>query len=228
MSVLSIQNLLLGLIVVVPGFISTHVALSFGVVRIEIAQWRLLIVSLTASIIVDTLFIGILQWQGTQVQSPADIEAVFFRPTFHPLLVFLLLAISAGIGIVGAVILAADLHEKVRNIIWNSVGNDRRRKPLEPWEDVLDNAARVQLTRTDGSVVVGELYQYSDDDKEHQIAIRPDKWNVGNGFKEIDTDIELFLADEISHISIINSQQDTPGYLDWIRNWVQEVLSRNR
>lgn len=205
---LSVQNLLLALIVVVPGFIATHFAISLGVIRDEISRWRLLIVSLSASLIVDTLFLSLLELGGGEIRSPTDVKSAFFTPDFRPVLVFGLIILSAVIGILGAVVLAANAHNWLRELIWRYVGKDRHRKPVEPWEGVLDNANRVQVLTGDNSIVVGKVLEYSDDDKEKQIAIGNPEWYEpeSDEFQEQeDVAVELLFGDDIQQVTVIDT-----------------------
>ncbi|GAA0279617.1 DUF6338 family protein [Halobacterium noricense] len=206
----SIQNLLLALIVVVPGFITTHVAVSLGVVRTEISKWRLLIVSLSTSLFVVSLFLGILQLNGTEVTDVTEVQAVFFTPKFRPELVLALITGSAGMGVLGAVLLASNVHKQVRNWIWERVPGDRTRNFHEPWEGTLDEAARVQVLTSDGAIVIGGLKQYSDDGKEKQISLTGAEWKSPSmdGFEDAGTDIELLFGDDIQQITVVDTKEN--------------------
>lgn len=203
MALLSIQNLLLALVIVVPGFISTHTAISLGVVRTEMSSWRLLIVSLSSSVFVDAVFIAIAQLLGQSVRGPNEVESLFFNPNFQPFAVFGLLFLSILVGVIGAVMLAANWHTSAREAIWKRFGDDRHRNPLEPWEGVLDEANRIQILTSDGAILVGQLYKYSDDGKEKQIAVKNPEWNMGDCFEDSNSEIELVLEEDIMSISVL-------------------------
>jgi len=207
MPAVSIQNLLLGLVVVVPGFIATHFAISLGVVRTEISKWRLLIISLSMSLLVDTIFIALLQQLGTRVTDPTDISSIFFTPTFRPLYVLSLILFSIMVGVIGAIGLAANLHKQARNCVWNLASVSRRRNFQEPWEGTLDNAARVQVLTSDGAVVIGGLRQYSDDGKEKQISLTGVEWRSPGSDEWVDpqTDIELLFGDDIRQVTVVDT-----------------------
>jgi len=209
MALLSVQNLLLSLLVIVPGFISTHVAVSLGVIREDLSKWRLLIVSLTLSLIVDTLFFTSVQVFAGPVSTPTDIWGIFFTPRFNPLPVALILGYSGGVGLIAGIALAANLHESVRQWIWTQVGSGPHRKPWEPWEMALDKANRIQLQLSDGAVVVGAPHHTSDDDKERQILLKNQEWNfqATDGFEKSEADAELLFEDDIMSISIIDSDE---------------------
>ena len=213
MPLVSIQNLLLALIVVVPGFISTHFAVTLGVVRTKISETRLLMLSLAASLFVDSLFLSILELFGATITEPQDISQVFFTPTFQATHVFGLLAFSVLVGIVGGVILAADLHDQARDWLWARLDGDRKRNFHEPWEGTLDEAARVQVLTSDGSMVVGGIKQYSDDGKEKQLALTGAEWRhpERGEWEDHDTDIELLFDDDIERVTVVDTTENAVG-----------------
>jgi hypothetical protein len=206
----SVQNLFLALVVVVPGFIATQVTISLGVVRTDLSKWRILITSLATSLFVVTVFLWILEaMAGTAVTQPQEIGDVFFTPEFRPLRVLQLLAFSGLIGVFGGAGLAADLPERARSCLWSIVPSSSQRNFHEPWEGTLNEAARVQIIKSDGSIAVGSLYKWSDDDKQLQIALKNVEWRKPgmDGFKDMGTDIELFLGDDIEQVSVIDTRE---------------------
>lgn len=208
----SLQNLLLALIVVVPGFIATQAAISVGVVRTELSKYRILITSLALSLVVVSLFLSIVEWLGiSSISSPDDISSIFFTPSFQPGLVLSLLAFSLIIGTVGGVGLAFDLPRRARNLIWKLVPGDRQRNFHEPWEGALNDAARVQVLTSDGAVAVGSLYMWSDDDKERQIALTSVEWHSPSteGWVDPDTDIEIFTGEDIKQVTVVDRKEDS-------------------
>ena len=212
MTVTSVQNILLGLIVVVPGFIATHVIVSLGVFRSKISRWELLIVSLSMSLFIDSIFFSIVQMNGGSINDVSEVSSVFFTPQFRPELVFGLIGISLVIGVLGAVFLAANIHKKVREDIWDRVSGNRRRSFHEPWEGSLDEASRVQVLTSDGAMVVGGIKQYSDDGKEKQLSLTGAEWKSpsSDGWVDPDTDVELLFGDDIRQVTIV----DTNGEAD--------------
>lgn len=208
----SLQNLLLALIVVVPGFIATQAAISIGVVRTELSKYRILITSLAVSLVVVSLFLSIVELLGvSSISSPGDVGSIFFTPSFQPILVLSLLGFSLIIGTVGGVGLAFDLPRRARNIVWRVVPSDRQRNFHEPWEGSLNDAARVQLLTSDGAVAVGSLYMWSDDDKEQQIALTSVEWHSPSteGWVDPDTDIELFTGEDIKQVTVVDKKEDS-------------------
>lgn len=212
MAIVSIQNLLLALIVVVPGFICTHFAVTLGVVRTKISETRLLMLSLAASLFVDSLFLSGIELLGVSITEPQDISGIFFTPSFQAKYVLGLLAASVGVGVIGGVILAADLHDRARNELWRRLNGDRRRNFHEPWEGTLDEAARVQVLTSDGAIAVGAIKQYSDDGKEKQISLTGVEWHLPDeGWVDSDTDIELLFGDDIEQVTVVDTTENAVG-----------------
>lgn len=212
----SIQNLLLALIVIVPGFIATQVAISLGVIRTKLSKSRILITSLAMSLVVVSFFFGLIeQFSTTAIAAPNDVERVFFTPTFRPGLVLALLGLSGGVGAVVGVVFAADIPLRTREIIWELVPGHRQRSFYEPWEGTLEDAARVQVLTSDGALAVGSLYMWSDDDKEQQIALRNVEWHSPStdGWVNAETDIELFTGKDILRVTVVDTMENAqyPG-----------------
>lgn len=206
----TVQDLFLALVVVVPGFIATQVTISLGVVRTDLSKWRILITSLATSLVVVTLFLWILEAvAGTAVTQPEEIGDVFFTPEFRPLRVISLLAFSGLIGVFGGAGLAVDLPKRARDCLWSTLPSTSQRNFHEPWEGTLNEAARVQIIKSDGSIAVGSLYKWSDDGKQLQIALKNVEWRKPGteGFKDMGTDIELFLGDDIQQVSVIDTRE---------------------
>ena len=173
----SIQNLILALVIIVPGFVATQVAISIGVVRTELSKSRILITSLTMSLIVVTMFLTGVGWvNGRSISAPNEVGSIFFTPNFRPVLVLGLLVFSVVVGFVAGVLLAIDTPRRIRNVIWSNMPNNRKRNFYEPWEGTLNDAARVQVLTSDGTVAVGSLYMWSDDEQEQQIALTNAEW----------------------------------------------------
>jgi hypothetical protein len=208
----SLQNLLLALIVVVPGFIASQAAISIGVVRTELSKYRILITSLALSLVVVSLFLAIVEWRGiSSVSTPDDVGSIFFTPSFQPGLVLSLLGFSVLIGVVGGVGLALELPRRVRDRIWRCVPGDRQRNFHEPWEGTLNDAARVQVLTSDGAVAVGSLYMWSDDNEEKQIALTSVEWHSPSteGWVDPETDIELFTGGDIEQVTVVDKKENS-------------------
>jgi len=206
----TVQDLFLALVVVVPGFIATQVAISIGVVRTELSKWRILITSLAASLAAVTLFLWVLEvLSGTAVTQPQEVGDVFFTPQFRPFRVVLLLGFSGVVGAVGGLVLILDLPKRTRNFLWKRIAPSNYRNFHEPWEGTLEDAARVQVLTSDGAIFVGSIHQWSDDGKQPQIALENIEWHKPgmNGFEETGTDIELFFGDDIQQVSVIDTKE---------------------
>ncbi|WP_283402443.1 DUF6338 family protein [Halorubrum sp. DM2] len=206
----TVQDLFLALVVVVPGFITTQVAVSLGVFRTDLSKWRILITSLTASLVVVTLFLaGLEATGGAAVTQPQEVGDVFFTPVFRPLRVLSLLLFSGAIGFVGGVGLALDLPKRTRDGLWSVLPSSSRRNFHEPWEGTLSEAARVQILTSDGAIAVGTIYQWSDDGKQRQIALKNVEWRKPgmDGFRSSGTDIELFFGDDIRQVTVIDTKE---------------------
>lgn len=206
----TVQDLFLALVVVVPGFITTQVAISLGVVRTDLSKWRILITSLAASLVVVTLFLAVLEYvAGTAVAQPQEVSDVFFTPEFRPLRVLLLLGFSVLTGFVGGACLALDLPKLTRDFLWDHAPTSNKRNFHEPWEGSLNEAARVQVLTSDGAIAVGSLYKWSDDGKQPQIALKNVEWHKPgmDGFRSAGTDIELFFGPDIQQVTVVDTKE---------------------
>lgn len=206
-----VEQLLLALIVVVPGFVATQIAISLGVVRKDLSKFHVLITSLVVSLLVITVFLQIAQpFTSSSISQPQDIGEIFFVPVFRPGFILGLIGLSVLTGVLGGVALAWDVHKWCRSAIWSQAAGDRRRNFYEPWEGTLQNAARVQIHTSDGAVAIGALHWWSDDRKERQIALTSVEWHSPStdGWVDPDTDIELFFEDDIRQVAVVDVKSD--------------------
>lgn len=184
--------------------------MSLGVFRTDLSKWRILITSLTASLVVVTLFLaGVEATGGAAVTQPQEVGDVFFTPEFRPLRVLSLLLFSGIVGFVGGVGIAFDLPKRTRDGLWSVMPSSSRRNFHEPWEGTLSEAARVQILTSDGAIAVGRIYQWSDDGKQRQIALKDVDWRKPgmDGFRDVGTDIELFFGDDIRQVTVIDTKE---------------------
>lgn len=220
MALASVQNLIFSLLIVVPGFIAATLATSLGVLREEVSKWRLLISSLTLSLLIDSLFLWWIQSETSEVTSPTLIDDVFFEPHFRPEFVFGLIGLSVAIGVIGGVVLTWNTHEKLRRLIWGLFGNNRHRHFHEPWEGVLDRAKAVEILTKEDELLFGYPRIYSDDGKERQLAIRHPYWKLPNDDEWVapNADIELLFEEDIKQISVVttNSTSRIPRLFEWM------------
>lgn len=78
---------------------------------------------------------------------------------------------------------------------------------------VLEEAPRVQVLTSDGALVVGGLQQYSDDDKEKQLALTGVEWRSPSSGQWVDpeTDIELLFGDDIRQVTVVDTIESATG-----------------
>ncbi|WP_410766422.1 DUF6338 family protein [Haloferax sp. DFSO60] len=203
---LSPQYILLALLLVAPGFISTLIAINLGVVERKISETRLLGVSLVSSLIIDTVFIELYQRTGGSVTSLSGTQTIFFTPQFRGDLVLGLLAGSVVLGLLYAIALTYDIPKRIRRGIWSR--NHYSRHHRQPWEGALENAHEVNVITSDRELVNGILSEYSRVEKERQLVLQDPSWldrQSGNLVKSGEKSVVL-LEDDIQRLTIITKK----------------------
>jgi len=172
------ENLLISLLLIVPGFVAAYFAISVGVIEKEITNTKFLILCLVLSGIIDTIFLSIVELLGEQISSPQGIEQIFFNVRFRPEFVLLLGTVTIGVGLLFSLALIHNIPGKLRKQMWG----DRaiRRNPWQPWEGVLNKAARkqavAQVLTSDDELVKGQVREYSRAEKSKEIYLHDPVW----------------------------------------------------
>lgn len=205
---LSPEYVLLALLLIAPGFISTLIAISLGVVEREVTETRLFGVSLVSSVIIDTAFISAYQMTGGRVTSLSSTKTIFFTPQFRADLVLGLLFGSLVLGFIYAVGLTYDVPKRIRRWLWSR--NHYSRHHRQPWEGALENAHEITVITSDRELVNGILTEYSRVGKERQLVLGDPSWlNRSEG--ELTRNGEhsvVLLEDDIQRLSIITTKDN--------------------
>lgn len=72
------QALVLASLLIAPGLIAVLIGSSLGVVEQEIKQYQLYGTAFVSSILIDVIFVWIVQIQGTNITDRSTISDVFF------------------------------------------------------------------------------------------------------------------------------------------------------
>lgn len=209
MQLFSPDNLVLGLIILVPGFIATLIATTVGVVEQEIRSTELVMVSLTSSLIIDSAFLGVVEFIGVRIRSPTAIKSVFFTPDFRPGLVLILIFLSILFGGIYTFILVFDLPQKTRRWAWKQ--NDRVRLPWQPWEGAMKDAYMLHVQTEDEGAVVGVLDEYSRAGKNRQLLLKDAIWENQDG-EEPKSSKELLFEDQIKRVSVMMTEEERKSH----------------
>lgn len=205
-STLSPEYILLALLLVVPGFISTLLAINLGVVEGSVSDTKILGVSLVSSVIIDTIFLSLYQLSGGEVTSLSGTRTVFFSPQFRPEFVLSLLVMSLVLGGLYAIGITYELPERARRAIWSK--NRYTRHHRQPWEGALEDAHEVAVITSDRELVNGILAEYSRVEKERQVVLTHPVWldrRTGEMKDEGEHSVVL-LEDDIERLSVITTK----------------------
>lgn len=206
-SALSPEYILLALLLIVPGFISTFIAINLGVVERRVPETRLIFFSLVSSLLIDTVFIAVYQWAGGSVTSLSGTQSIFFTPQFRADLVLGLLAGSVGLGLAYAVGLTYDIPKRIRRRLWSR--NHYSRHHRQPWEGALENAHEVNVITSDREMVNGILTEYSRVEKERQLVLQDPSWLDQSTGQLVNKDEQsvVLLEDDIQRLTIITKKE---------------------
>lgn len=207
---LSPDNIFLSLLLVAPGFIAVLIAIIFGVVERDIPDSQLLGVSIVSSVIIDWIFLIIVQVVfGETIESAAAIKNLFFNPEFRPLYVGFLLSLSVVLGLIYTIILIGDHHEHWRDNLWEILRQDeRKRTPWQPWQGTLRDAYLLRVHLSEGDKISGSLKEYSRVGKPRQLALHDPEWYnpETDSFEDAGVDSIILFEDDIERVEIIMTE----------------------
>lgn len=202
---LSPENVLLSLLVVAPGFIAVYTSIILGGVEESLSDGRILGASIAVTFLVDTLFFWIYTIFIGEISTPTDAVSLFFRNGFRPWLILLLVIISIVVGVIGAIVIAADsgylLREKVIQKYFDIYSH-----PHQPWEGALREAEVIRVFTPD-EWYQGFLYEWSKSGKERQLSIAdPARWEKkDSAWESMDLDQLLLFEDKIEQVEIVTT-----------------------
>jgi hypothetical protein len=204
------ENLLISLLLIVPGFIAVYMAIFIGVIERDITNSRFIILCLVLSGIIDSIFLTVIEALGYQISSPEGVESIFFDSQFHPEYVGLLGIITVVVGATLSWAIISDLPDSIRNLMWGN--KELRRNPWQPWEGVLREATRersvAQILTSDDELVKGQVTEYSRAGKSKEIYLHDPLWfdeNSGS-WEEGGTGVLLF-EEDIVRLEIIEAPE---------------------
>ncbi|WP_433628413.1 DUF6338 family protein [Halomicrococcus sp. NG-SE-24] len=217
------QTLVLAALLLAPGLIAVLIGITLGVVEQKVEEYQLYATSFVTSLLIDIVFIYLVQAQGDSVTGQSDLEAVFFGPErFHVESAALLLTLSALFGVAYAISLTFNVTHQARNFLTRFHGH--RRNPWQPWEGALRNADQIMVELEDEDVV-GRLSEYSRVEKERQIVLRSP---VFPDFEEEPSREKVILTeDQITTVHVLTTKERT-GLLSKIRSKASNGWSRIR
>ncbi|SEP15427.1 hypothetical protein SAMN05216388_103824 [Halorientalis persicus] len=202
------ENLLIGLFLLVPGFIAAYIAISIAVVEKQIPKSEFIILCLVLSGIIDTIFLTVVGLLGHQITRPEGIESVFFSTRFHPEYVVILGIITIVVGAVLSWILIFDIPELIRGRMWGD--KEIRRNPWQPWEGVLKKATQdrsvAQVLTSDDELVKGQVVEYSRAENPKEVYLYDPLWfdeHIGD-WVEGGTGV-LLLEEDIVRLEIVEA-----------------------
>lgn len=209
------QTLVLAALLLAPGLIAVLIGITLGVVEQKVEEYQLYATSFVTSLLIDIVFIYIVQTWGTSVTGQSDLEAVFFgSEQFHVESAVLLFTLSALFGVAYAIALTFNVTHQARNLLTRFHGH--RRNPWQPWEGALRDADQVMVELEDEDVV-GRLSEYSRVEKERQIVLRAPVFPDYE--KEPSREKVILTEDQIITVHVLTAKKRT-GLLDRIRSKV--------
>lgn len=167
----TVGTLALAALLIAPGVVAVLVGVTLGVVERKISRDKLYLTSFVSSIVIDVLFIWVIQsFWNYRVTDWTALEQVFFGvERFNIEAGVLLASISLVVGVVYGIGLTYNITQFLRDKL--AVFRSHRRNPWQPWVGGLRDADQVMVELSSGHDVVGILAEYSRVDKERQIVL---------------------------------------------------------
>jgi hypothetical protein len=207
------QNVIVAIFVIAPGFVATILAMSLSAVEKNLSNGRVLTISLVSSLVIDSLFLTIVQSLTTRsITGPNTVTDIFFTPNFQPEYPLLLIVLSLLLGIVYSIGLILNLHGRTRELLWDKIRRQdgRSRDPWQPWEGTLRDAGLVKVLTSNGDVIAGKVYEFSRVNKPRQLRLfEPEVWDSDESkFEESSDEYVLLFEEDIERLYVLLTSEE--------------------
>lgn len=204
---ISIEQVLLAVLLVVPGYIAITVSRTIGVVGQDQSETRLVINSIVASACIDSAFYVIASsCFGASISGIQELSSVFFTPQFRGDYVLLLLGLSlVGGGVLGTTFVL-DLPDRFRRLVWSVFGpGNWKSTPFEPWDNALRNAALVRVGLANDELIAGKLSEFGDQNEPKQLVLEDPELYRDDEYKPTAAEKIILLEEDIERVEIIRT-----------------------
>lgn len=154
-----IDTVLFYAVLVAPGFVAVMTAIRLAAVEEEFSAFTLLVWSLVASLVIDTLFIAVYQQVNMPITSFDQLTSILFEPHFQVWYVFIILGFSAIVGVLASMAILTDIPGRMRRALqmWAHV----QRNPRQPWADFVQDTYAMRVITNHGEVYGGFVNEWS-------------------------------------------------------------------
>lgn len=195
-----IETILFYAVFVAPGFVAVMAVISLAAIEEDYSAFTLLVWSLVASLVIDTLFIGYYQWADTPIESFDQFTGILFDPHFQVRYVLGILAISAVVGVVAAVGILADIPGRMRRVL--QAKSQIRVNPRQPWANFMRDTWSVRIKTSDGELYEGLVTEWSRAGQPKEVRIKdPHYYDFETGdYQSMKREEMLFLEKDIDRL----------------------------
>ncbi|WP_207587190.1 DUF6338 family protein [Halomontanus rarus] len=191
---------------IAPGFIAVMTVISLAAIEDDYSSFVLLVWSLVASLVIDTVFLAVYQWRVSPIESFDELPEILFDPHFQALYVLGILFSSVLVGIVAAVGILLDVPGWFRRML--QAKSSIQVNPRQPWANFMRGAGWVRIKTQDDQLFMGTVSEWSRAGRSKELWIEnPQRYNSRTQeFEPVDAERDagmLFLEKDIDRTVMV-------------------------
>lgn len=200
---------------VAPGFVAVMTVISSAAIEKDYSAFTLLVWSLVASLVIDTLFIAYYQWANTPIESFDQFTGILFDPYLRFDYVLGILGFSVLVGVVASIGILADVPGRMRRAL--QAKSRVQVNPRQPWSNFIRDAQILRIITNHGEIYRGFVSEWSRAGRPKEVRLekvqRLDQED--QEYVPIDREI-LFLEKDIDRLLMLK-EDDRPSIWERIK-----------
>lgn len=212
-----IETVLFYVVFIAPGFIAVMTTISLAAIEKEYTPFTLLVWSLVASLVIDTLFIAYYQLTNTLIESYGQLTGILFDPHFQVSYVLGILLFSFLVGITATAGVLADVPGRMRRVL--QAKSHVRVNPRQPWSNFVQNTRVLRIKTSDGEIYRGLVREWSRAGRPKEVRLKSVQRLNPETREYIPFDREmLFLEKDIDRLLMLE-EDDRPSVWERAEAW---------
>jgi hypothetical protein len=211
---------------VAPGFVAVMTVITLAAIEDDYSSFVLLIWSLVASLVIDTVFVAVYQHQVQPIESFDQLPDILFDPYFQAWYVLGILFASFVVGVGASIVILLDAPGWLRRLL--QLKSNIKVNPRQPWANFMHDAGWVRFKTSDNQLYMGLVTEWSRAERPKEVWIKsPQRYNSDTKeFEPVDSEKDtemLFLEKDIDRIVMV-SRDTLPPVRKRIWTWIVERL----
>lgn len=206
-------------VLIAPGFIAVMTTISLAAIEDEQSQFVLLVWCLVTSLVIDTGFLTLYQWQYGPIESYGQLTSILFQPYFRVDFIGYIFVISIAIGVLGAIGILIDLPGRARRLLQKPASV--KYSPRQPWANLMQDTRSVRIKTSDDQLYAGELAEWSRAGRPKEIRItNPHRYSKNiQDYEPMGREDMLFLEKDIDRV-LMRSRDNHKSISQRVGGWL--------